>query len=165
MEPLDALIRESLVELASFIATKRWHGREREAVSLYVLGFLISKCRPNGPLIHPTQVGVDVAVLQQPGPQRKKVVCKDVVIWPDEAGTCWDDSGQPTRHPLAILEWKARTEKSSDYDEKWLRDFSMNLPNFVGYAISLNPDREHTSMTVTRVKNGLATPCWLLFPV
>jgi hypothetical protein len=162
-EVLDILIRDSLRDLAAFIAEKGWCGREREAVSLYVLGFLISKCDPSGPLKHPTQIGMDVAVIQHPGVKRKKLVCKDLVIWPSAAGNCWDAERQPTQHPLAILEWKTRTDKISAYDQKWLVEFSEKVPDFIGYAVSLNSTRNHTSMTVTRMRGGEITANWLQF--
>lgn len=163
MKLLDAIIRSSLLEFAQFIADKGWRGREREAVSLYVLGFLIAKCSPSGPLTDPTQVGMDVAVRQHDGPSKKRVVCKDLVIWATPAGTCWDESFEPTRNPIAILEWKVRTDTTSDYDADWLKQFSVQVPNFVGYAITFNPSREKTSLAVTRFANGQTEPGWLFF--
>jgi hypothetical protein len=104
VESIDIFIRESLLDLREFISRTRWHGREREAVSLYAFGFLAARCKPEGPLRDPTQIGLDVAVRQPPGPRRKALVCKDLVIWPDPAGNCWDDSSNPTRHPLVVIE-------------------------------------------------------------
>lgn len=163
MEALDIIIRHILQEFGHYVTSEGWRGRER-AVSLYVLGFLISKCNSDGTLKHPDQVGMDVALIQQPGLGRKKLVCKDLVIWPGPAGYCWDKDGKPTRNPLAILEWKTRTEKCSTYHETWLKAFSPQLSDFIGYAVSLNPSGERTSITITRVAKGLATPGWLRFP-
>lgn len=85
--------------------------------------------------------------------------CKDPVIWPDPAGTCWDKLGKATRRPLAILEWKARTEEISGYDETWLQQFSAKTPEFFGHAVSLDPKGTKTTMAVIRVRNGLKVPC------
>jgi hypothetical protein len=164
MEPLDILIRESLLDLARFVARTDWRGREREAVSLYVLGFLIRRCDPSGPLKDPTQIGMDVAVRQHPGPRRKRLVCKDLVIWPSPAGNCFSESGKPTLNPLAILEWKVRTERVSRYDEDWLKEFSARIIEFNGYAVALHPSGAETTMNVTRIKNGVLTGGWLRFP-
>jgi hypothetical protein len=156
-------LKGGLLDLAAFIVEKGWYGREREAVSLHVLGFLILKCNPSGPLKSPTQIGMDVAVVQHPGPGRKKLVCKDLVIWPNAAGNCWDKDRQPTQHPLAILEWKTRTDKISGYGQKWLVEFSEGVPGFTGYAVALNSVARRTSMTVARVKDGKVNPTWIHF--
>jgi hypothetical protein len=161
---LDFLIRESLLDFVKFVARTDWRGREREAVSLYAFGFLVPKCNPHTSLRDPTQIGVEGAVRQHPGPRRKKLACKDIVIWPIPAGTCWDKSGKPTQNPLAILEWKTRTDKVSARDEDWLKEFSEEVPSFTGYAISLNPSGDNTTMTVTQVRNGLTKRGWLHFP-
>jgi hypothetical protein len=164
VETLNFLIRDSLLDLVAFISRTGWRGREREAVSLYAFGFLAPKCRPDGLLRQPTQLGLDVAVRQVAGPKRKSLVCKDLVIWPDPAGTCWDESGQPTRSPLAILEWKCRTDKIWAFDEKWLQDFSKDRGEFIGYAISLRPSGAETTISATRVRNGSLQRDWLKFP-
>jgi len=132
MRSLEQIVAESLRDLAGFIIRTGWRGREREVVSLYAFGFLAPRCEPDSVLRSPTQIGLDVAVPQLPGPDRKKLVCKDLVIWPEPASNCWDESGLATRRPIAVLEWKARTESMSTYDEKWLQEFSMNDPMFVG---------------------------------
>lgn len=64
MSELDAVIRESLIEFAGFVAQTGWWGREREAVSLFAFGHLVPRCRGTSPLKHPTQIGIDVAVQQ-----------------------------------------------------------------------------------------------------
>lgn len=163
MEKLESTIRRSLLDMAEFVQLTNWRGREREAVSLYAFGFLAPRCEPHNLLRKSTQIGLDVAVPQLSGPRRKKLVCKDLVIWPEPAGTCWDEAGKPTRFPIAILEWKTRTSEISKYDEEWLLEFSKRSFNFVGYAVSLEPSAR-TRMTVTRVSHGLALSRWLHFP-
>ena len=164
IDALDMLIRDSLLDLANFVARTSWHGREREAVSLFAFGFLLPRCQPAGPLREPTQIGLDVAVAQIPGPGRKTHVCKDLVIWPEPAGTCWDTSGNPTKIPLAILEWKARTDLMCDYDETWLRDYTANALELCGYAVSINPGGPKTTLSVSRVNAGVIQRNWLRFP-
>jgi hypothetical protein len=164
MDALDLLVRNSLLDLANFVSRTGWHGREREVVSLFAFGFLVPRCHPKGPLREPTQIGLDVAVAQITGPGRKAHVCKDLVIWPEPAGTCWDLPGGPTRKPLAILEWKARTDSMSDYDEAWLRAYSEKSPEFCGYAVSIYPRGTQTTLSVSRVKTGLLKRSWLRFP-
>jgi hypothetical protein len=131
---------------------------------LFALGFLVPRCSQAGLLTSPTQIGLDVGVPQLSGTDRKLVVCKDLVVWPEPAGYCWDDNGTATRKPLAILEWKARTNTVSHYDEEWLRDFSADSPDFVGIAISIDPRGAATTLTASRAKRGELTQDWLHFP-
>jgi hypothetical protein len=164
MDNLDSLIRESLLAFATFIVRENWNGREREAVSLYAFGFLVPRCRTDGPLSDPTQIGLDVAVRQIAGANRKAQVCKDLVVWPEPAGTCWDDAGNPTRDPLAILEWKGRAAEPSEYDQNWLREFSKTSPGLFGYAVSIDPRGQSTTLRVSQMRGGLVTRDWLRFP-
>jgi hypothetical protein len=128
MELLDFLIRESLLDLLSSLLARIGAAVSGKRSNLYAFGFLVPKCNPHTSLRDPTQIGIEVAVRQLPGPRRKKLVCKDIVIWPIPAGTCWDKSGKPTQNPLAILEWKTRTDKVSACDEDWLKEFRNRYP-------------------------------------
>jgi hypothetical protein len=163
-DELGVIIRESLIQLAQQVMRTGWRGREREAVSLYAFGFLVPKCQPGSPLHDPTQIGLDVAVGQLQGPNRKNQVCKDLVIWPKPAMVCWDETGSPKHQPIAILEWKARTAKVSNYDEEWLRGYSSGAPDFQGYAISLDPRYEATTLIASRVVRGVVSRDWLRYP-
>jgi len=164
MDSLDLTIRNSLLEFASFVARENWYGREREAVSLYALGFLIPLCRPGTPLSFPTQVGLDVAVPQLPAPGRKPQVCKDLVIWESAAETCWDGSRKASRWPLAILEWNVRTDATSQYDEAWLREASAKPRTLSGYAVALDPKGDRTTLSVTLARAGRIHRRWMTFP-
>ncbi|QOJ03658.1 MAG: hypothetical protein HRU71_09230 [Planctomycetia bacterium] len=63
-DELDSIIQSSLLEFAEWIDHHAWFGREKEAVSLYVLGFLQKHCRPRTILSDATQIGIEVAVPQ-----------------------------------------------------------------------------------------------------
>ena len=161
---LDSLIRESLLALVEHVARHDWHGREREIVSLYAFGFLVPRCRPGGLLQQPTQIGLDVAVPQLPGEGRKALVCKDLVLWAEPEGTCWDKEGNATKTPLAILEWKAGTALNSRYDEEWLLEYSVMVKNFSGYSVSINPKGTQTTLSVSLARNGVINKGWICFP-
>jgi hypothetical protein len=161
---LDSLLRGSLIDLADFVAKNNWRGREREVVSLFAFGFLVPRCQVGGPLQNPTQIGLDVAVPQLPGKNRKALVCKDLVLWEESAGTCWDKAGNATRTPIAILEWKAGTTNHSKHDELWLQAYSSNHRNFTGYAVSLNPKGMQTSLSVSLARNGVTNKSWICYP-
>lgn len=87
------------------------------------------------------------------------------MIWPDAAGTCWDESKAATRNPIAILEWKGRTAATFEGDVEWLRTFSVAVPDFSGYAVSLNPAGPQTALAAARVFNGEVDAGWLRVPL
>jgi hypothetical protein len=165
IDSLDSLIRESLLALAEFLSKNDWRGREREVVSLYAFGFLVPRCRAGGPLHDPTQIGLDVAVRQLAGEGRKYLVCKDLVLWGEPASTCWDESGEAVRAPMAILEWKARTNKINQHDEKWLLDYSKFVKGFIGYAVSINSNKALTSIMVSRANGGVLEKDWINYNI
>lgn len=160
---LESLLRESLLEFAQTVSATNWYGREREAVSLFAFGFLGPRCRWGSPLTSPTQIGLEVAVPQLQEPGRKELVCKDLVIWPEPAFTCWDESRQPSRRPLAILEWKIGGPEASADDVDWLRRFSSGSETFRGIAVAMVPDGERTTLNASLVVGGKVEPEWLRF--
>jgi hypothetical protein len=158
---IDGIIRGSLAELVDFVWATNWYGREREVISLFTFGFLLPRCRPESVLRHPTQVAIEGAVIQIGGPNRKKLVTKDMVIWPEPLMNVWDEDRQPANHPAAILEWKANKTTVSGYDVNWLRQFSSDLPDFVGYAVCLDVLQRRFRLSCTRVHQGDAESRWL----
>jgi hypothetical protein len=101
---LDLIIRQSLKDLVDDVFDRPWFGREREVVSLYAFGHLQRYCREGGVLSDPTQIVLEGAVPQLPGPNRKQLVCKDLVIWPKPRMTCWNEEQEPAHYPIAIVE-------------------------------------------------------------
>lgn len=168
---LDDIIRDSLVSFANDVLSGAWTGRrEREAVSLYAFGFLLKQVRPVGILHDPAQIGIEFPVPQVSGivetnvggrHREKPQVCKDLVIWPRPAMTCWDEAGNPSVSPLAVLEWKFGTEMTSRHDLEWLKAFSKNRPEFTGFAISANRPGASFLLRAVRVSEGEADFDWL----
>lgn len=163
LDPLEAIIRDSLLDFAREVARSGWRGREREAVSLFAFRFLLPQCRQGTPLFDPAQIGLEVAVPQLPGPGRKPQVCKDLVIWPEPAMVCWDGDGRPVHQPAAILEWKTRTKKVSLSDEAWLCEYSALASGFIGFAIALDPQDLETSLVASRAMEGVLTREWVRY--
>jgi hypothetical protein len=163
---IDTLIRSSLLSLVDDIGAVGWTGRrEREVVSLFCFGHLLSHCVPGAFLHDPTQVGIEVAVPQitdEIGLMSKGQVCKDVVIWPRPRMTCWDTEGKPTLRPASIVEWKHNEADVSAYDVHWLVKFSAVADDFVGYAVCTNQtNAPGFRLSCTRVAQGQAQPRWL----
>jgi hypothetical protein len=145
---LDEIVSGALRSLMIDLSAPSWYGREREIVSLYVLGHLLPLCRSGSVLSEATQIGIEVAVPQhnQDGPA-KRHVCKDVVIWPRPKMTVWGANGDKAEYPLCVIEWKSvnrrdtptqQALKRADYDKidiEWLRRTSELSPEFTGYAV------------------------------
>lgn len=171
MGSLDEPIRDALLDFTDTALDGTWSGRrEREAVSLFAFGPLLEQVGSNGTLKDTAQIGLEVAVPQVPvGDEddlenKKNQVCKDLVIWPEPAMTCWDEDGQPTAVPLAVLEWKYDQSSVSEYDVNWLDAFTSEYPECTGYAITANPPGSRFTLTCTRVTADEILPRWVNVP-
>lgn len=168
---LDEIVRRSLVSFATESLSGGWTGRrEREAVSLYVLGHLLREVRPDSVLHHAAQIGIEFPV-----PQVSRVaattisgrggaktqVCKDIVLWSRPGMTCWDEAGAPTVAPMAILEWKFGVEGAHEPDVAWLSAFAESNPGFVGYAVSANRPGSPFLVEAVRVVANSVERGWL----
>jgi len=167
---IDALIRDSLSSLTGEVRALGWSGqREREVVSLFCFGHLLTHCKKGTVLYDPKQVAIEVAVPQVADQvnisgkhQSKLQVCKDIVIWPRPRMTCWDAAGQPTVKPMCIIEWKHNEDSESQYDVAWMHQFSAAAESFVGYAV-LTKQREvrEFQLSCSRIYRGEAQSRWL----
>ncbi len=153
---LEPLIERALGNFIAFVNEKSWVGREREAVSLFAFGFLLKECRPGAVLQDPAQIGIEVAVPQLRGDGRKRVVCKDLVIWSEPRMTVWDRDGNPANYPIGILEWKCNHSEQVSGDIEWLKQFSLFSDDFVGFSIDLRLDQQERSMVVRKIVQGTA---------
>jgi len=162
---IDGITRDSLSEFARDISSRQWWGKEREAVSLYAFGCLLKHCKTGSVLHDPTQIGIEVRVPKPRTMGKKREVCKDLVIWPKAGQNCWENR-RPSNHPLAVLEWKVKVKvpqtQGTDHDLRWLKAFSADRDNFVGYAVSLELDPKPV-LCCTRVWCGEAGPRGLWF--
>lgn len=168
---IDELIRASLAEFADAVQARGWCGRrEHEAKSLYAFGHLVPRCRPRRFLHHPAQIALDTPVLQidheaqqalSRGKRKpKRIVAKDLLIWPEPRMTCWHD-GLPCVYPVVIMEWKLNANGIHPYDVAWLQAFSTDRSDFVGYALTVDLLRRHFLLSCTRVFRGEAEKEWL----
>ena len=169
---IDNIVRSSLTDFVEDVFRSSWRGREREAVSLYVLGFLQRQCRSDRILRDPTQIGIEAAVPSSLELNPKGRVCKDLVLWHEPKMTCWNERWEAVNPPLAIMEWKAfhrsafRAQVYSP-DVAWLKNYSALYADmfaghsFVGYAIALDLLQRKFRLSATRVENGQADDKWL----
>jgi len=166
IEEIDRAVRAAATEFVEAVFADGWRGREREAVSLFAIGYLIRQCRPGSALHSPTQIEIEAAVpgVSQLNPKGR--VNKDLVIWAQPAQTCWDEDWKVAHDPLAIMEWKVfrpttRAPSLSAYDLNWLTRFSQGRPDFVGYAVWLDLARRGSRLTAARVHDAAVEASWL----
>jgi hypothetical protein len=168
LSQIDSIIRHSLNDFVDDVTRSAWHGREREAISLYAFGFLQQYVSASGVLKDATQIGIEVTVPSNPHLNPKGRVAKDLVLWREPRMTCWDQNWQPSHYPLAILEWKVYRLPSpraamSSRDIDWLAQYAKHcrLP-FVGYAISLDLLHREFLLSVTRIGDSRVQGQWLV---
>ncbi len=125
---MTELIERSLSRCNAFLTRTDWRGRENELVNLFAHHCLAPEIREDGILRSFDQVGIEVAVPQVTG-SRKKLVRKDLVIWPEPLMTVW------TGMPAAIVEWKRNDSSECAGDVEWLKLFTNRFPGTVGYAV------------------------------
>jgi len=170
---LDEIVGNALRSLIDDLSVPSWHGREREIVSLFVLGHLVPLCRRGSALFEPTQIGIEVAVPQYVESRRTNPdVCKDVVIWPRPKMTVWNANRGKTEYPLCVIEWKSvnrqdsttqKTRKRSEYenDIEWLRRTAELSPGFTGYAVLVVQGPGSPTLECARTFSGAVERMWL----
>lgn len=169
---IDRIVRASLMSFLEDVFRSSWKGREREAVSLYVLGHLQKQCGEGKILRESTQIGIEAAVPSSLELNPKGRVCKDLVLWREPKMTCWNERWEAVNPPLSIMEWKAfrlPSSKAQVYpqDVAWLKSYSTLFSSifaghpFVGYAVALDLLQRKFRLSVTRVESGGARDKWL----
>jgi hypothetical protein len=85
----------------------------------------------------------------------KKVVRKDLVIWPSARMTVWRDN-VPKNEPLAILEWTVNHWHCHNWDVEWLRRTSLreDMESFIGYAVMVEHTQTLKALSCTRIQAG-----------
>lgn len=158
MTEIDLIVRNSLTDFTERVFSTNWWGKEREAVSLFAFGHLITYCRPNTIFYDPAQICIEARVKRAQELGKKAEICKDLAVWPKPGETCWTDDA----FPLAIMEWKANHSRVSSYDVDWLTAYSKNLPTFIGYAICLDLKKRNFRLSCTRVQHQNVQHGWLV---
>ena len=67
-------------------------------------------------------------------------------------------------YPLAIQEWKYNELQPTDRDAQWLRIYSRNLADFVGYIVQISRSGRTVQLKSPRVHQGEIDPLWLILP-
>lgn len=167
MSATDEPVRSALSAFAGELLDGSWTGRrEREAVSMFAFGPLLQQMDPDGFLKGPMRIGLEVPIPQVtlPGEEsrnKKNQVCKDPVIWDEPQMTCWDEQDEPIVSPGAVLEWKFQSNYISERDVDWLKAFTSEYPDCVGYAVTGNLPGSEFLLSCTRVSTGQEQSEWV----
>jgi hypothetical protein len=100
---IQKIIKKALEDFDIYLKETNWYGRENEVVNLFAHKFL-NKYIGKEPLVSLEQIGIEVAVKQLPSENGKELVRKDLVIWKNGDTSVWNDKGEVTNTPLAIIE-------------------------------------------------------------
>jgi hypothetical protein len=167
----DAIIRASLESFVADVCESRWTGRrEREAVSLYVIGHLAPRARIGTALRDATQIAIEGAVPQLDASAGKAAgvsvdpkdqVCKDVVLWSEPRMTCWSRNERPFYSPAVVMQWKWN-ERDNAVDVRWLLEFSARRRGFTGYAVFATRDGGTLRLRCSRIRHGTVIRDWLV---
>ncbi|MBK9273035.1 MAG: hypothetical protein IPM49_00655 [Flavobacteriales bacterium] len=157
--PLLPVLRGTLTTFAQAILRTPWYGKEREAVSYYAFGFLAKACAPGAVLHDPGQIAMEGRM--QGGPlNRKKEVCKDLVIWPAPGANCWSADRKALHYPLVVMEWKANSAQFFPYDLEHLASLTRQAPQMLGIAVTFDARRKEV-LRAARVVAGTVEEGWL----
>lgn len=157
---IEEIIERSLERFLFYVRENDWFGRENEAVNLYAFGFLLRECISTGPLVDPTQIGIEVGAAPAPKKGANACVRKDLVIWPQPEMNCWFPRSNSLNKPLAVVEWKVRrpntrTPCGKQHDLDWLEAHTSADVECIGYSVELNLASKPTSLAVMRFYHGL----------
>lgn len=149
----------SLTAFAEAILHTPWFGKEREAVSYYAFGFLAKACAPGSVLFDPGQIVLESRIPAGPL-NKKKEVCKDLAIWPTPGGNCWDAQRRSVHVPLAVLEWKANSERFFAYDLEHLASLTTLHAGMLGFVVTFDAKKKGV-LRAAKVLDGVVQEDWL----
>jgi hypothetical protein len=130
---MKTVIKNAINKLSNYTNNNQyWKGRENEIVNLFAHDMLFSEINEKGPLYHIGQIGIEVSV-QQIDSNKKKLVRKDLIIWPIKNMTVWQNDDE-YNVPLVIIEFKINKIIDCQYDKEWLMKYTRNKTT-IGYSI------------------------------
>ena len=163
---IEHIISASLRELAADSHARSWQAKEHDWVNYYAHRFLLAHVAPKSVLRDASQVAIEVAVPQPPGYDRP-AVNRDLVIWSAGGDTAWDSEHHPSRHPLALIEWKVHRVKHRNPDvrkeREWLRQYCRWQPQVLAYAVEIDGTKKPATLTCARFQGSDEQADWLRF--
>jgi hypothetical protein len=165
---LDRLISDALSDLALDPLVSHWKAKEKEWVSYFAFKHLIRHCRPGSLFFSPAQLVIEGAVPRPQSVGFRNTVRRDLLIWPNEGMTCWEESEdgrwKAECHPLAVLEWKVHRlghpNPLVEKERNWLKEYCGTFP-VAGYAIEVRLDRDPKTISCFRFFGKRSNEPWL----
>lgn len=159
MDSLEGILRETLTAFGRTVLHGPWYGKEREAVSYYAFGFLAKACTQDGLLSDPAQLAIEGRIPAGPL-NKKKEVCKDLVIWAVAGKNCWDADRRSAHYPIAVMEWKANSDRLFPYDLEHLTSLTQMRQGMLGIAVTFDAKKKGL-LRAAKVLNGTVEENWL----
>lgn len=155
---IDRFVEDALVDFRKWYVTADWHGKERDCVNRFALGFLARNIRRGAAISELGQIRIESAV-PQPNRYQRAAACKDIVIWGDSLSTTWSDEWIPVNFPRVVMEWKtvraARPRENFDnHDTTWLRAFTREHPTTFGYLVQAFHGKTDRGVDWAKVARG-----------
>ena len=140
---IQDIIKSTLIEFTKDYFKNKWKLQERQAINFFTFGYLIKKCKKDSVLYYPAQIAIESTVpqIETGNPRQKEKVSKDLAIWEKPFMNVFDSKGNPTLKPICIIEWKSNSNKLSQNDINWMKEFSKGTPKFYGFCITLNEEK------------------------
>lgn len=156
---MDRYVDSALKSFANwYVKTPNWLGKERDCVNIFAHWFLAEDRQNNAAISDLCQIRIECAVPQPKG-YPKPSATKDLVIWKDPLATTWSGDWKPVNIPRAIVEWKTKRsgnprEEFDAHDEKWLKAFTKEHPQTIGFLVSTHASRGNRICTWALVRDG-----------
>jgi hypothetical protein len=156
---IDRFIEEALLSFGAWFESADWHGKERDCVNLFALGFLARDIGPPAPIRELTQIRIECPV-PQPAHFSRPSAAKDLVIWKDGHQTTWAQDWSPRHFPWVVMEWKWKSRGRPDtefdaHDLDWLTGFTKASPKSLGYLVRVYDGPHGRSLHWAKVRQGL----------
>lgn len=102
---IDRFVEDALVDFREWYMCTDWHGKERDCVNRFALGFLARSVQRGAAISDIGQIRIECAV---PQPKRycRAAACKDLVVWGDPLATAGSEDWTPVNLPRVVMEWK-----------------------------------------------------------
>lgn len=161
-QQIDLFLNEALENFSLWLKSNQWRGKEHDCVNLFAHKFLFEKIAPDAAVHSLAQIRIECG-LKQPtkGNYNKKAARKDLVIWDDPHQNSWSEEWEPVNIPKVVMEWKVKfrskpqKEIFNSHDAEWIRHYTEENPNCIGYVVLVNLTSEPRKVEWKHSKQGV----------
>jgi len=159
--PMEHLLARALLDFDLWLQSSDWKARENECVNQFAHAHLAKQITPGRVLFDFAQIGIEVAVPQLPALGRKAAVRKDLVVWSKPGMTAFDGDFRPVQAPIAIIEWKPRSNKLCAVNLDWLSQFTRAYPGCFGAVVTVDFKKSGSRLHTAAVRGGEVELDWI----